>query len=139
MNQMEHNCKIKDYKRDEEASPYVQTLYALNYPQSYPNKMEQQRMTDRFKQIHWKSEKRPTTLPSQSNQLRYLRQEGYGVISNETEERRNEHWHRQEHVRAVGRKIDIAREEFARQVNRERPKFPDYSRTKSQPLYKIVS
>ncbi len=138
MNQMEHNYKIKDYKRYEEPSPYVQTLYALNYPQSYPNKKEQDRFCDRFTQIHWKSEKRPTTLPSESSHLRYLRQEGFGVVSNETAERRDEHWHRQEHTREVGRKIDVAREEFARQVSRERPKYPDYS-GKSQPLYKIVN
>lgn len=139
MNQMEHNVKIKDYRRYEEPSPYVQTLYALDYPQSYPNKMEQDRMADRFKQIHWKSEKRPMNLPSQRDQLRYLRHEGFGVVSNEESERRDEHWHRAEHVRDIDRKVNVAREEFARQVNRERPKYPDYSRTKSQPLFKIVN
>ena len=138
MDQMEHNYKIKDYKRYEEPSPYVQTLYALNYPQSYPNKKEQDRFCDRFTQIHWKSEKRPGILPSQTSHLRYLRQEGFGVVSNETAERRDEHWHRQEHVREVGRKTDVAREEFARQVAQQRPKYPDYS-GRSEPLYKIVS
>ena len=136
---MEHNVKIKDYQRYEEPSPYVQTLYALNYPQNYPNKKEQDRMVDRFKQIHWKSEKRPTCLPSQRDQLRHLRQDGFGVVSNEVEERRDEHWHRSQHVRDIDRKVNVAREEFAKQVKRERPACPDYSGTKPRPLFKIVS
>lgn len=138
MNQMEHNVKIKDYKRYQE-SPYVQTLYALNSPQNYPNKTEQYRMVDRFQQIHWKSEKRPMNLPPERDQLRYLRREGYGVVSNEEEERRDEHWHRAEHVREIERKVNTAREEFAKQIQRERPMYPDYSNTKSRPLFKIVS
>ena len=136
---MEHNVKIKDYQRYEESTPYVQTLYALNFPQSYPNKMEQDRMADRFKQIHWKSEKRPTNLPSERDQLQYLRNEAFGVVSNETAERRDEHWHRAEHVREIDHKARIAREEFARQVTRQRLVYPDYSSTKSKPLFKIVS
>lgn len=138
MNQMEHNYKIKDYKRYEEPSSYIQTLYALDYPQSYPNKKEQDRFCDRFTQIHWKSEKRPASLPSQGSQLRYLRKEAFGIVANETAERRDEHWHRQNHASEVGRKIDEARREFARQVARERPKHPDYS-GRALPLYKIIS
>lgn len=136
MDQMEHNYKIKNYKSYEDRGPYEKTLYAVNRPQTYWSKKEQDRFCNRFTQIHWKSEKRPRLLPSQEMELRYLRKDGFDVISKEIDQRRDELWYRQAHTREVERKIDLARSEFSHKTASERPKYLPHKVT-SQSLHNI--
>ena len=57
MDQMEHNVKIKNYKKSYETDPFVKYVHILDNPQTYPSKEEQERMLDRFKQLNWQTDK----------------------------------------------------------------------------------
>ena len=109
MNQMEHNYKIKDYKRYEAPGPFVQTCYKLNYPQqSYPNSQETGRMEERFQKIQWPRNKTLVGLTDQGDRMRFTRNQQISVVTNQSD-----------HIIKPNLKIKmISKKHFRRQTER---------------------
>ena len=139
MNQMEHNYKIKDYKRYEAPGPFVQTSYKLNYPQqSYPNSQETRRMEERFQKIQWPRNKTLVGLADQGDRMRFTRNQQISVVTNQSDHIADVQHHRKALLDTVKRNIHVARDEFAREVYVSRPGVRDLLRG-TQPLYKVIN
>lgn len=139
MNQMEHNYKIKDYKRYEAPGPLVQTSYKLNYPQqSYPNSQETRRMEERFQKIQWPRNKTLVGLTDQGDRMRFTRNQQISVVTNQSDHIADVQHHRKALLDAVKRNIHVARDEFAREVYVSRPGVRDLLRG-TQPLCKVIN
>ena len=53
---MEHNIKIKDFKRSFEKGPFADYHNNLGGKVSvFPNSEEERRMTERFTELHWQA------------------------------------------------------------------------------------
>ena len=138
MNQMEHNVKIKDYKRYEVPGPFKRTSYQLNYPQNYPNSQETRRMEERFQQMHWPRDKTLLGLADQGDRMRFTRDQQISVLVTQNDNIADVQEHRKALLDNVKRNIHVARDEFARDVYISRPGVRDLLRG-DRPLYKIVN
>jgi len=139
MNQMEHNYKIKDYKRYEAPGSFFQTSYKLNYPQqSYPNSQETRRMEERFQKIQWPRNKTLVGLTDQGDRMRFTRNQQISVMTNQSDHIADVQQHRKALLDTVKRNIHVARDEFAREVYVSRPGVRDLLRG-TQPLYKVIN
>lgn len=138
MNQMEHNVKIKDYKHYEAPGPFVRTAYRLDYPHNYPNSQEIRRMEERFQTIHWPRNKTLVGLTDQGDRMRFTRDQQTSVLTNQSEILTDVQHHRKVRLDTVKRNIDVARDEFARDVYTGRPGVRDMLRG-TQPLYKVIN
>ena len=138
MNQMEHNVKIKDYKRYEAPGPFVRTAYRLNYQQNYPNSQETRRMEERFQRIQWPRNKTLVGLTDQGDRMRFTRDQQISVLTNQSEILTDVQHHRKVLLDTVKRNIHVARDEFTRDVYTGRPGVRDMLRG-TQPLYKVIN
>lgn len=138
MNQMEHNYKIKDYKRLQEPPPYVRTNYTLNRSQMFPNSEETRRMEERFRYVHWPKEHTMNNLPDHGDRMRFTRNQQISVLHNQHENIVDVQGHRQLHLDHIQHTGKVARDEFDRSVRLGRPGVRDKMRG-PPPLFKIIN
>ena len=135
---MEHNVKIKDYKRHEAPRPFVRTGYWLNVPQNYPNAQETRRMEERFGHIYGPREKTLVRMEDHGDRMKFTRNQQISVLTSQHNDIADVQSKRKELLNTVKKNIDVARDEFAREVYLSRPGVRDMLRGK-RPLYKIVN
>lgn len=135
---MEHNVKIKDYKRYEAPRPFVRTSYGLNVPQNYPNSQEIGRMKERFQQIYWPREKTLVRMQDQGDRMKFTRNQQISVLTCQHNDIVDVQGHRKQLLDTVKKNLDVARGEFAREVYVSRPGVRDTLRG-DRPLYKIIN
>lgn len=138
MNQMEHNVKIKDFKRHEAKGPLIRTSYSLNYTQSYPNSQETQRMEERFRKIYWPRNKTLTGLADNGDRMKFTRNQQTSCLTNQSDHIGDVQQHRTMLLNNIKRNISVARDECARERYVARPGVRDLLRG-TEPLYKIVN
>ena len=137
MDQMEHNVKIHDYKKNLEPEPFVRYMHHLNCPQNHPSEQEQARMLERFKHVHWNREN-VLVLPEHQNRMQVLREELRRVEEQQKSGREDTERHRLEHLEGIKRNIQESRERFARRTALERPGAVE-TQLDDRPLYKIIN
>lgn len=137
---MEHNVKIKDYKRDTEAGPLASTLRILDNPKNYPSLKEQQRLMGRFTDFHWEREN-VLHIRDHADRMYILRHQANEIEEKQSRELRDYEEYRMQHLEGIKGNIERTRERFYRSTERDRKvnlqeNGPNPDRT---PLYKIVN
>ena len=138
MNQMEHNYKIKDYKRFQEPPPYVRTNYLLNRSQTYPNAEETRRMEERFRYVYWPRDHKLRGLEDHGDRMRFTRNQQISVLHNHHDNIVDVNAHRDLHYEHTRHNGDVARAEFDRSVRLGRPGVLDKMRG-PPPLFKVIN
>ena len=138
MNQMEHNVKIKNYKRYEEPGPYVRTVHYMNFPHNLPNSQEQARMEDRFKQIYKPRETTIHSLKDHGDRMRFTRDQQISLITHQADDIRVVQTFRKDHLDMIKNNIDVARDKFQRDVRVSRPNARERIQG-NRPMYKIIN
>ena len=137
---MEHNVKIKDYKKDTAPGPLDNSLKLLDYPKNYPSLKEQQRLMGRFTDFHWERQN-VLTIGDHSDRMYVLRHHANDIEGKQNREIEDYQHHRLQHLEGIKDNIDKTRERFYRRTELDRKINLQENGTNSEgkPLYKIVN
>jgi len=135
---MEHNIKIKDFKRFKtSASPFVKYQNILGNTHSFTNSEEQQKLTERFTDLHWQTDN-VLLLNDHNDKMFVLRQQNEQIREKQNTEREDVQHHRLQHLQSIKDNIKESRDRFARRTALERPGGIELQQG-DKPLYKIVN
>ena len=135
MNQMEHNVKIKDYKKLEGLRPSLYYENILNRNQRFPDYQEQSKTVERFKLLHWQTDK--FRLPH-GDKLVALKTCRDIIMDNQDNERFNASQHRLAHLQGIKDNLEISHDRFFRRTELERPGAVE-KQLGDKTLYKIIN
>lgn len=138
MNQMEHNVKIKDFKRHEEPGAYVSTMHSMNCRHNLPNTLEQSRLEDRFKLIYKPREKTIHSLKDHGDRMRFTRDQQINLVVHQADDIRVAQTFRKDHLDSIKHNVNVARDEFQRDVRVSRPNAQERIEG-NRPMYKIIN
>ena len=140
MNQMEHNVKIKDYKKDTSRGPLEDSLKLLDYPKNLLSLQEQERLMERFKDFHWERQN-TLTIGNHSDRMYVLRHHANAIEEQQKKDIQDYQNHRMKHLEGIKDNIEVARDRFYRRTELDRKinqeEFGGNARRK--PLYKIIN
>ena len=140
MNQMEHNVKIKDYKRDLGKGPLETSLRLLDYRKNFTSQQEQQRLMDRFKDIHWDTQ-HVLSMRDHQDRMYVLRHHASTIESNQKRDTEDYEHHRANHLQGIKDNINTTRERFHRRTELDRKVNLQENgpNTDRKPQYKIIN
>ena len=140
MNQMEHNVKIKDYKRDINAGPLANSLQLLNYRKDYPAHQEQKRMMGRFNDFHWERQN-VLTIGDHDDRMYVLRHHANDIEEKQNAELEDYQQYRMRYLEGIKDNIATTRERFYRRSELDRKVNQQVHgvNEETKPLYKIVN
>ena len=137
MNQMEHNVKIKNYKRNEDAPrPYLHYGRILDRNQNFPGHLDQSKMHERFQQLHWQTQYLNMT---DEDKLRIINECSSNMMHNHTQDHFSVEQHRMNHLQGIKDNIQVAHERFARRTDSESPTVVQNRHGDGSTLYKIIN
>ena len=140
MNQMEHNVKIKDYKKDINTGPLENSLQLLNYRKDYPAHREQRRMMERFKDFHWERQN-VLTIGDHGDRMYVLRHHANDIEDKQYAELKDYQQHRMKYLEGIKDNITSTRERFYRRSELDRKiNHQEHGlNPETKPLYKIIN
>lgn len=133
---MENNVKIKNYKTHAPPRPFLHYQRQLNYTQNYPSNLEQAKLVDRFKDLHWQTDQ-VLKLPH-DRKMQILKHQENSILEDQEKRRRDVATHRLNHLQGIKDNFKESRERFARRTQSERPGALE-KQLGDKPLYKIVN
>ena len=136
MDQMEHNVKIKTYKRHDRPRPFLHYVNAVNHTPTYPSYLEQTKMLDRFKEVHWEADQ--IRMYSYDYKIGMLKEREEVILDNQERERTDVAQHRLKHLQGIKDNIQESRDRFSSRTQLERPDAIE-KQLGGNPLYKIVN
>eukprot|EP00112_Aurelia_sp_Birch-Aquarium-sp1_P026078 Seg9010.1 transcript_id=Seg9010.1/GoldUCD/mRNA.D3Y31 product="hypothetical protein" protein_id=Seg9010.1/GoldUCD/D3Y31 len=140
MNQMDHNVKIKDYKKDLNPGPLAEGLKGLDYARNHPSFKEQERLMNRFKDFHWERQK-VLTVQGHGDQMSVLRHHANDIEERQAREINDYEQHRIQHLEGIKDNIETTRERFWRRTELDRKvNLEENGENKEiKPSYKIAN
>ena len=140
MNQMEHNVKIKSYKRDTSTEPLEKSLQSLDYPKTYTSLQDQQRLMGRFSDFHWERQN-VLAIQDHNDRMYVLRHHASDIEDKQNRELQDYQQHRLNYLEGIKHNGAIARDRFYRQseLDRKINQQEHGENPERKPLYKIVN